>query len=109
MINNLRLVTGLAMAFSMLAPAQTSTGSITGTVADSAGQVIPAAAVTLINERTGEERNATTNDVGDFVFPALVPGPYTIKINSKGFRPLESKGNNVLSSGRNPFELILMV
>ena len=100
MINNLRLVTGLAMAFSMLAPAQTSTGSITGTVADSAGQVIPAAAVTLINERTGEERNATTNDVGDFVFPALVPGPYTIKVNSRGFRPLESKSNNVLSSAR---------
>ena len=69
-------------------------------MADSSGQVIPAAEVTLSSEHTGEQRKATTNEVGDFVFPALVPGRYTIRVESKGFRPSELKGNDVLSSAR---------
>ena len=54
--------------------AQTISGSIVGTVLDSSGNSIPNAAVKLLSERTGEERSATTNDAGDFLFPALQPG-----------------------------------
>jgi hypothetical protein len=78
----------------------TTTGSMSGTVVDSTGQVLPGANVTIINEPTGEERHGTTNDVGDFSFPALVPAPYTIRVTMSGFRPLEVKGNVVLANGR---------
>jgi hypothetical protein len=80
--------------------AQTSTASIAGTVVDSSGQVIPAAEVTIVSERTGEDRQTITGDTGDFVFPALVPGVYALKINAKGFRPMERKNVNVVASAR---------
>ncbi len=73
---------------------------MSGTLTDSSGQVIPGAEVTVSSERTGETRSATSSDVGDFVFSALVPGPYTLKIQAKGFRPTERTRVNVTPSAR---------
>ncbi|MBL8233313.1 MAG: TonB-dependent receptor [Bryobacterales bacterium] len=80
--------------------AQTVSGSIAGSVLDSSGNVIPGAAVKLISERTGEERNTTTNDTGDFLFPALQPGAYTIVVEHPGFRPLRKTGNMLSAAER---------
>src|SRR5882672_1170998 len=84
--------------------AQTVTGSMSGTVVDATGQVIPGANVTVVHENSGEERLTVTNDVGSFILPALTPGPYTIQVSLVGFRPLEVKativqGNNRLAVG----------
>ena len=89
-----------ALMFAISAPAQTSTGTISGTVVDTTGQVIPDAQVKLTSERTGDLRDTTTNGTGDFVFPALVPGPYSIAVQAKGFRQFKSQGNNLLPSAR---------
>jgi hypothetical protein len=83
-----------------IAAAQTSTASLAGSVADSSGQVIPGADVTVFSERTGEDRQTKSNEVGDFVFPALVPGAYTLKVVAKGFRPMERKNVNITASAR---------
>lgn len=77
--------------------AQTVSGSISGTVVDSSGNVIPAAPVKIISERTGEERSTTTNESGDFGFPALQPGSYTVSVEVTGFKPYK-KTSNVLSA-----------
>lgn len=79
---------------------QTSTGSLSGTLVDSSGQVLVGAQVIVTSERTGETRSSATNDVGDFVFAALVPGPYTLKVQSAGFRPVERTNINVSPSAR---------
>ena len=94
----MRLVPVL-LALLIVAPlnAQTVSGSISGTVLDSSGNVVSAANVKLLSERTGEERNAPTNESGDFVFPALQPGAYTVSVEVPGFRPLRKTGN-VLSA-----------
>lgn len=94
----MRLVPVL-LALLSVAPlnAQTVSGSISGTVLDSSGHVVSAANVKLLSERTGEERNAPTNESGDFVFPALQPGAYTVSVEVPGFRPLRKTGN-VLSA-----------
>ncbi|MFN0124851.1 MAG: carboxypeptidase regulatory-like domain-containing protein, partial [Blastocatellia bacterium] len=76
--------------------AQTVTGRITGTVVDSSGQVIAGALVTLINERTSDERSVTTDDAGSFLFVAVQPGAYTIKVDQKGFRSFKRQ-NNILT------------
>ena len=76
---------------------QTVSGSITGSVLDSTGNVIPSALVKLLSERTGEERTATCNETGDFTFPALQPGPYSVSVEVAGFRPYRKTGN-VLSA-----------
>ena len=78
----------------MLAPAwaQTTTGTISGTVVDPSGNVIPGAKVSITNEVTGESRNGTTSSTGEFVFPSLLPATYTIRVEVAGFQALESKG-----------------
>jgi hypothetical protein len=80
--------------------AQTISGSISGTVADSSGNIVPGASVKLISERTGEERTSTTNESGDFVFPALQPGSYTVAVEVAGFKPLKKTGNALSAAER---------
>src|SRR5918995_2529352 len=82
------------------ASAQTTTGSMSGTVVDATGQVLPGATVTIAHERTGEERAGTTNEVGLFGFAALMPGPYTVRAELAGFRQIEVKSNVVLANQR---------
>ena len=77
--------------------AQTITGSISGTVTDASGSVIPGATVTITSEKTNESRNVTTNSEGRFNFAALQPGVYTVKIEREGFQTLE-RTNTVLSA-----------
>ncbi len=72
--------------------AQTVTGSITGTVVDHTGAVIVGADVTLLNERTGAARETKTNETGIFVFAAVPPGQYTVKLQAEGFRTLQRTG-----------------
>ncbi len=48
----------------------TVTGAISGTVVDPSGQDVPTAGVTLVNDKTGDTRRASTNNVGVFNFLA---------------------------------------
>jgi len=75
------------------ASAQTVTGAISGTVVDASGNAISGATVRLINERTNDARVLTTNESGDFRFPAVLPGTYTVKVEQKGFSAFERRGN----------------
>ncbi|HKC66447.1 MAG TPA: carboxypeptidase-like regulatory domain-containing protein, partial [Pyrinomonadaceae bacterium] len=77
--------------------AQTITGSISGTVTDASGSVIPGATVTIISDKTNESRNASTNSEGRFNFASVQPGVYTVKIERDGFQTLE-RTNTVLSA-----------
>jgi len=84
--------------------AQMNTGTVLGTVRDPQNSVVPGAAVSLVNARTKEVRTTETNQVGEFVFPALAQGDYTIKVEKPGFRPAERRGlslstSQVLSAG----------
>jgi len=80
--------------------AQTITGSISGIVTDSTGSVVPMAAVMLANQKTGQTRNAATNDEGRFNFAALQPGSYSIKVERQGFQTVEQR-NIILSANEN--------
>src|SRR4051812_11943825 len=79
---------------------QGSNGSISGTVTDATGGVVANATVKVTSERTGETREEKTTESGDFFFGAVVPGPYSVRIEATGFRPLEQKSNMVLTSAR---------
>src|ERR1035441_3191576 len=92
-MRNARFVSGALIviaALSICAFAQNS-GSFTGTVKDSEGGVIPGAAVTVLEQATGLRQAATTNAEGNFVFPQLPAGTYTITAEAKGFKKSESK------------------
>jgi len=65
--------------------AQSTFGSIRGTVQDASGAVVPAAAVTVHSLDENFERDVTTNDSGDFVVENLKAGSYKITIHHEGF------------------------
>lgn len=66
--------------------AQEFRGTITGTVTDPNGAVVPGAAVTVKNKDTNVASNVTTNDQGSYTVPFLVPGTYIITANATGFK-----------------------
>src|SRR5947208_1563362 len=69
--------------------AQTTLGAVSGTVRDLTGGVIPNASVTLTNTATNVVANANTNEVGFYIFPAVVPGAYTLSAQSPGMQKFE--------------------
>jgi hypothetical protein len=80
------------MLIASTALAQVTSGTISGTVKDPTGAVISGATVTISNPSNGLTRTVTTSDSGEFSAPGLYPGTYTIKVESPGFKQLESSG-----------------
>ncbi|MCA1606169.1 MAG: carboxypeptidase-like regulatory domain-containing protein, partial [Acidobacteria bacterium] len=72
--------------FTMTAVGQVTTGSLSGTVSDPSGAVLPGATITVVNNATGAERTAETSGTGTFDFQALQPGTYTVSVEAKGFK-----------------------
>ncbi|MGC2830160.1 MAG: carboxypeptidase-like regulatory domain-containing protein, partial [Candidatus Acidiferrum sp.] len=75
-----------ALSLGIAAEAQTSnSGIVLGTVIDKANAVVPDATVELTNTATNETKTTTTGASGDYVFPNVPPGTYTLKISKAGF------------------------
>jgi hypothetical protein len=87
-----RLTGGLLAAFALAlllassALAQIGTGSISGVVLDSSGAVIPEVKVTVTNADTNIRRNTMSTSSGDFSFPGLLPGHYSLSAKKEGFQ-----------------------
>jgi len=62
-----------------------NTGIVLGTVVDAKGGVVPDAKVDLTNAATNETKTVQTNGAGQYVFPNVTPGTYTLKIAKSGF------------------------
>jgi hypothetical protein len=60
--------------------------SLSGTVSDSSGALIPGVEVTAKNNNTGIADTRVTNETGNFVFPSLQPGTYTLSSALAGFQ-----------------------
>ena len=75
----------LLLFFTTFALAQ-ATSTITGTVTDSGGAVVPGATVVVISSATGTKTEAITNGSGQFTVPALPVGLYTVTVSLEGFK-----------------------
>jgi len=77
----------LALCTAIPAWAQTAnTGVVLGTVVDAKGGVVPDATADLTNTATNEAKSIQTNGSGQYVFPTVAPGTYSLKIGKAGFR-----------------------
>ncbi len=88
------------LVFTSYANAQTSSGVITGRVVDATGAVIPGASITLISGATGARREILSSETGDFVFPAVPPGTYTVTVELPGMKRTERTNINITASER---------
>ena len=76
----------LSSVFSLCVPAQITRGSLSGGITDPTGALLPNANVQLKNPANGEEINTITNAEGEFVFPSLAIGNYTLTVEATGFK-----------------------
>src|SRR3984893_5115006 len=76
---------GLGMIMPVPLPAQMVGGTLSGTVSDQSGGVVPQAAISVKNVATGITRTSTTSAAGFYSVPNLLPGIYEIKASARGF------------------------
>jgi Carboxypeptidase regulatory-like domain len=67
-----------------------SAGSISGTVTDPSGAVVPGATVTISSAHFAE--TVSTDDIGRYATSSLVPEHYTVRIHANGFSTFEKTG-----------------
>ena len=84
--------TGLALLSAHLVWA-VSGGTLSGTIKDQSGAIIPDAKLTIVNNALKTEFNATSDAMGAYIFPNLAVGQYTLTIDAPGFR--SQKKNNL--------------
>jgi hypothetical protein len=81
------------LSLGIAAEAQTaSTAVIVGTVTDQSSGALPGVAVNLTNVATGASQTITSNDAGQYTFPNVVPGTYTVEVTKQGFRKSSVRG-----------------
>src|ERR1700719_3864929 len=80
------LVLSLCLICSTLMSAQSTGGRILGRVSDSSGAVLANVKVTATNDATGIVRETKTNASGDYVFPEVPVGTYTLTFDLTGFK-----------------------
>ncbi|HYW48483.1 MAG TPA: TonB-dependent receptor [Bryobacteraceae bacterium] len=85
-IRTMCVLLALALVCAGMAYSQAVNATLLGTVTDATGAVVPNAKVTLTEQNTGVSHTAQTNDSGNFTFPDLPPGRYTVSAESQGFK-----------------------
>src|SRR5690349_54419 len=75
----------LVASLSLAAFGQAASSSLTGTVTDSSGAVVPDATVTVTNMANGVTRTVTTSSSGNYRVDSIPPGSYGIKVSKSGF------------------------
>src|SRR5205085_9008042 len=83
----LRLAIVCILSTPALAQAQTTTASVTGTVHDSSGAIVPGAAVLIRNHATSQTWESLTDGRGSFRLQLLPVGDYHLSVQLSGFTP----------------------
>ena len=89
------LIVVCCLCASVLLVAQSTGGRILGRVADPTGAVLANVKVTAANEATGVSRDTETSDTGDYTFPEVPVGVYTLTFELTGFKRDVRRGVNL--------------
>ncbi len=90
-IQRIALLVLLSSVMSMPSLAQTTSGSITGTVLDPQGLAVLEATITATNVDQNTSTKTTSDNMGVFIFTQLVPARYTLTVEKSGFKKHEQR------------------
>jgi hypothetical protein len=93
------IILTLALALGRVSEAQSTTGTITGTVTDPGNAVIVGAQVTFTNTLTGLVKTSVTNRTGQYVLDFIPVGHYSLEVADQGFNP-DKQDNIDVSAGQ---------
>ncbi len=88
---------------------QTDRATLRGTVTDPSGSVVPSAQILIQEVGTNLDRKLTTDENGNYEAPALNPGHYVIKIETKGFRSFQAEDVLLDAGQTRRFDITLQV
>ena len=88
-------VAALMFMCATLAVAQSDRGTITGTVADATGAVVPGASITITNMGTQTKESTVATDTGNFTIPSVSAGKYEVAVSAPGFSRSVQQGIQV--------------
>src|ERR1700722_8745435 len=71
---------------------QTANGTITGTITDSSGAAVAAAAIGVTNTDTGVNTPTISTPTGAYTVPNLQPGAYSVSVTAPGFKKFTRAG-----------------
>ena len=97
------------LLFALSAPVlgQAVNATLLGTVTDSSGAAVANVKVTITETNTGISRVSQTNDSGNYVFPDLPPGTYTVTAEQPGFKRESRAGIDVIVNTTGRIDLVL--
>jgi hypothetical protein len=101
-------LTILLLACTLTVSAQQSSGTLRGRVADEFGGLIVGATVTVADQ-SGVQKTTTTDAQGNYAFPSLPPGRYTVTATAPGFANYENAEVEVGAGGTVPLDITLSV
>ena len=85
-----RLLTLLCLP--LLAAGQEFRGTILGRITDPSGAAVAGAAVEVVNTATNAAHRTASDETGDYQVPFLVPGEYSVQVESAGFKRVSRQG-----------------
>src|SRR5437867_13248369 len=88
-VQGLALAAAILASYPALVTAQTTSASVSGSVQDSQGAVLPGVTVTMTSRTQGNVLTAITDAGGRFVFPIVRQDTYTLQVMLQGFKTLE--------------------
>ena len=86
----LGLLITLLLPFSNYANAQSNQGAISGLVTDASGATVAGATVVALNVATGQTQTTVSSSAGDYHFPSLQIGSYTVSVAARSFRKVDT-------------------
>jgi hypothetical protein len=78
--------------FSVRGWSQTHLATVSGTITDPSGAVVPSVSVTIVSQGTGLKRSALTDSSGEYRFAGLPTGNYSLRMEKTGFRSQVREG-----------------
>src|ERR671937_5211 len=89
--------------------AQTTFGAITGTVRDSAGAVVPGAAVEATHVASNYKYTTQSNEVGNYTLPQLREGEYLLRATASGYQEFVAKNIQLAARDERRIDITLQV
>jgi hypothetical protein len=99
----------LGFGTSAVVEAQVVGGTLSGTVTDQNGGVVPNVVVAIADHATGEVHDVTTTSDGIYTAPNLTPGIYTVTLTAPGFQKTEQSNVTMTVGGTQTLNLMMRV
>ena len=99
----------IAILWTGQAYAQVAGATLTGTVKDASGAVVPNAQVSITDVATGVGRSVTSNAAGLYTAPNLSPGSYEVRVTSAGFRTQVERGITLTVGAQQQLDITMQV